>query len=61
MRFKDFTEEEILRALKSCSGMKKYRCSSCPIFGKGFQGVCSSLLMQRAAALLEEKIEKENG
>lgn len=59
MKFKDFTEEEITKALRQCSNPKGKRCSSCPIFGKGFQGQCTVLLMKRAAKIIESKMELE--
>lgn len=52
MRFREFTNEQIKKALTVCSNSKGKRCSNCPIFGKGFEGMCSSLLMNRAAKLI---------
>lgn len=58
MKFKDFSEKDIVRALKRCSSPKGNRCSSCPIFGKGFQSICIDLLMQRAASIIESRQEE---
>lgn len=60
MNFKDFSEEDVVVALKACSSSKGKRCNQCPIFGKGFQGSCSKLLMQRAARLIECKCKGVN-
>ena len=55
VKFKDFSETDIIQALKACSSPKGKRCSNCPIFGKGFERNCTELLMQKAAKIIEEK------
>lgn len=53
-KFRDFSDRELVQALFACSGKYGPRCSNCPIFGKGFQGRCTSLLMKTVAEKLNE-------
>ena len=49
------SESEIIGALTACNNRKGNRCSQCPIFGRGWYGLCIRILDREAIKLIEKQ------